>query len=144
MFSNELFHKSDTNFHSFEVMPSASDFSQSEISFNDMPQALAYLIGKVNKLEALLNESVFQSYGQESDRWFNLQELCEYLPDRPARQTVYSWIGQRLIPYHKKGKKLQFLKSEIDNWLKSDKRKSLSEIQAEAEQFTLAKKGGRK
>jgi excisionase family DNA binding protein len=85
-----------------------------------------------------------ESYCPESDRWFNLQELCEYLPDRPARQTVYSWVGQRLIPYHKKGKKLQFLKSEVDNWLKSDKRKSLAEIQAEAEQFILAKKGGRK
>jgi excisionase family DNA binding protein len=125
-------------------MPSAPDFAQSEISFNDMPQALAYLISKVDKLETLLNVSMSQSYCPESDRWFNLQELCDYLPDRPARQTVYSWVGQRLIPYHKKGKKLQFLKSEVDNWLKSDKRKSLAEIQAEAEQFTLAKKGGRK
>jgi excisionase family DNA binding protein len=125
-------------------MPSASDFTQSEISFNDMPQALAYLISKVDKLETLLNVSMSESYCPESDRWFNLQELCEYLPDRPARQTVYSWVGQRLIPYHKKGKKLQFLKSEVDNWLKSDKRKSLAEIQAAAAQFILAKKGGRK
>jgi excisionase family DNA binding protein len=144
MFSNQLSHKPDSNAHSFEVMPSAPDFAQSEISFNDMPQALAYLISKVDKLETLLNVSMSQSYCPESDRWFNLQELCDYLPDRPARQTVYSWVGQRLIPYHKKGKKLQFLKSEVDNWLKSDKRKSLAEIQAEAEQFTLAKKGGRK
>lgn len=144
MFSKQLSHKPDSNAHSLEVMPSASDFAQSEISFNDMPQALAYLIGKVDKLETLLNVSMSESYCPESDRWFNLQELCEYLPDRPARQTVYSWVGQRLIPYHKKGKKLQFLKSEVDNWLKSDKRKSLAEIQAEAEQFILAKKGGRK
>lgn len=144
MFSKQLSHKPDSNSHSLEVMLSASDFTQSEISFNDMPQALAYLISKVDKLETLLNVSMSESYCPESDRWFNLQELCEYLPDRPARQTVYSWVGQRLIPYHKKGKKLQFLKSEVDNWLKSDKRKSLSEIQAEAEQFILAKKGGRK
>lgn len=144
MFLNQLYNKPDSNSHSLEVMPSASDFTQSEISFNDMPQALAYLISKVDKLETLLNVSMSESYCPESDRWFNLQELCEYLPDRPARQTVYSWVGQRLIPYHKKGKKLQFLKSEVDNWLKSDKRKSLAEIQTEAEQFILAKKGGRK
>lgn len=80
----------------------------------------------------------------ESDRWFNLQELCEYLPDRPARQTVYGWIGQRLIPFHKKGKKLQFLKSEIDSWLKTDKRKSVAELQADAQQFVNAKRGGLK
>jgi hypothetical protein len=76
----------------------------------------------------------------ESDKWFNLQELCSYLPDKPARQTVYAWVGQRLIPYHKKGKKLMFLKSEIDLWLKQGRRKTSAEIQAEAAEF-VAKKG---
>jgi len=113
-----------------------------KLSFEQLPQAVETLLDKVEKIETLLNET--KTERPESDRWFNLQELCEYLPDRPARQTVYSWVGQRLIPYHKKGKKLQFLKSEVDNWLKSDKRKSLAEIQAEAEQFILAKKGDRK
>lgn len=117
-------------------------YSQENISFNDMPQALAYLINKVERLETLL--SIQKPELQESDKWFNLQELCEYLPDHPARQTVYGWIGQRLIPYHKKGKKLQFLKSEIDSWLKTDKRNSIAELQAEAQQFVNAKKGGRK
>ena len=142
MFSNELSLNPEQYPNSLESI-SSSDFAQSKITFNDMPQALAYLIRKVDKLETLLNESMSENC-QVSDRWFNLQELCQYLPDRPARQTVYGWIGQKLIPYHKKGKKLQFLKSEIDNWLKSEKRKCLAEIQAEAEQFILAKKGGRK
>lgn len=103
-----------------------------KISFNDMPEAMAYLINKVNKLEALLSNNAKSDNTTETDKWFNIQELCTYLPDRPARQTVYGWIGQRLIPYHKKGKKLQFLKSEIDNWLKADKRKTVDELQAEA------------
>lgn len=111
---------------------------QTEISFNDMPQALAYLIGKVERLEALL--SATRSELPESDKWFNLQELCSYLPDKPARQTVYGWIGQKLIPYHKKGKKLQFLKSEIDAWLIGDKHKSVAELQADAAAFIANKK----
>jgi hypothetical protein len=115
---------------------------QTGMSFNDMPQALAYLIGKVEKLETLL--SVTKSETPESDKWFNLQELCGYLPDKPARQTVYGWIGQKLIPYHKKGKKLQFLKSEIDTWLIGDKRKSVAELQADAAAFVADKKGGLK
>ncbi len=108
--------------------------------FEQLPKAVEYLIGKVEKLEALL--SVQKSEQSDPDKWFNRQELCEYLPDSPARQTVYGWIGQRLIPFHKKGKKLQFLKSEIDTWLKADKRKSVAELQAEAEQFVNAKRGG--
>lgn len=114
---------------------------ETDISFNDMPKALAYLIGKVDKLETLLSVQTTAKV-EPSDRWFNLQELCEYLPDHPARQTVYGWIGQRSVPYHKKGKKLQFLKSEIDAWLKSDKRKTAAELHAEAVQFVNSKKGG--
>jgi len=105
-----------------------------------MPQALAYLIGKVERLETLL--SATKSELPESDKWFNLQELCSYLPDKPARQTVYGWIGQKLIPYHKKGKKLQFLKSEIDAWLIGDKHKSVAELQADAAAFVANKKNG--
>jgi len=104
-----------------------------EISFNDVPQALAHLINKVEKIETLLN--VKQPQAQESDQWLNLNDLCKYHPDHPAKPTVYAWIGQRSIPYHKKGKKLMFLKSEIDSWLKESRRKTAAEIQAEAEQF---------
>ena len=108
------------------------------ISFNELPQAMAYLIQKVERLESILSKpNLVQS---ESDKWFNVQELCEFLPDKPARQTVYGWIGQKLIPYHKKEKKLQFLKSEIDAWLLGDKRQSVAELQAEAAEF-VAKKG---
>lgn len=110
-----------------------------EISFNDVPKTLALILNKVEQLETLLQNN--QST-EPSDRWFNLQELCDYLPDRPAKQTVYGWIGQHAVPYHKKGKKLQFLKSEIDAWLKSDKRKTAAELHAEAVQFVNSKKGG--
>lgn len=88
-----------------------------EISFNDVPQALAHLISKVERIEALLG-SEQKALQQEGDQWLNLTDLCKYHPDHPAKPTVYAWIGQRSIPYHKKGKKLMFLKSEIDNWLK--------------------------
>jgi hypothetical protein len=67
-----------------------------EISFNDMPQAVAYLINKVERLESLLNAK--QPETQESDRWFNLEELRQYHPDHPAAPTVYAWVGQSLIP----------------------------------------------
>jgi excisionase family DNA binding protein len=115
-----------------------------EISFNDVPKAVAHLISKVEKIETLL-QSQNRSEQSETDRWLNLDDLCKYHPDHPAKPTVYAWIGQRSIPYHKKGKKLMFLKSEIDSWLKEGRRKTAAEIQAEAEQFVArSKKGGLK
>ena len=133
MFSDEKACKRAQNSNSFEVMPSAADFAQREISFNDVPKAVAHLINKVEKIETLL--STKQPQAEEADRWLNLDDLCKYHPDHPAKPTVYAWIGQRSIPYHKKGKKLMFLKSEIDSWLKEGRRKTAAEIQAEAEIF---------
>lgn len=69
---------------------------------------------------------------QRTKQWLNIDELCEYLPEKPAKPTIYTRVGKRSIPYHKQGKKLYFLKSEIDEWLKAGRKKTVSEIQSEA------------
>jgi excisionase family DNA binding protein len=110
------------------------------ITFNEMPQAVAHIINKIEQIESLLNSK--QQQAQETDQWLNLTDLCNYHPDHPAKPTVYAWIGQRSIPYHKKGKKLMFLKSEIDTWLKQGRRKTAAEIQTEAQQYIANRKAG--
>jgi len=77
----------------------------------------------------------------ETDRWFDLNELCIYHPDKPSKPTVYGWVNSGIIPVHKGGKKLRFLKSEIDNWLKQGRKKTLVETANEAEQYLKTKKG---
>jgi len=113
-----------------------------QISFNEMPEALGYLIKKVEQLEKLLSN---QNHSQpEQDQWFNLEDLKNYHPDHPASPTVYAWVSQRLIPFHKKGKKLMFLKSEIDSYLKSGRRKTIAEIRDETQKQSNILKGGLK
>jgi len=55
----------------------------------------------------------------QADRWFNLDELCDYLPNKPAKSCIYGYVNTRSIPFHKTPgqKPLRFLKSEIDAWL---------------------------
>jgi len=57
----------------------------------------------------------------EEKTWFTLKELSEYIPGNPGVQAIYGWVRDGVIPYYKpKGtKRLLFLKSEIDEWLKS-------------------------
>ncbi len=43
------------------------------------------------------------------------------------------------IPFHKQGKSISFLKSEIDEWLCQGKKKSLLDLQHEAEEFVNRK-----
>ncbi len=61
-----------------------------------------------------------------------VDELANYL--NIARQTIYGWIHQRKIPYHKHptGRKVYFLQTEIDEWLTANRRDSSSEIEAQA------------
>ena len=77
----------------------------------------------------------------EPDRWFDLNELCQYHPDKPTKATVYGWVNTGLIPVHKGGKKLRFLKSEIDNWLMQGRKKTLAETAREAEAYVKKKRG---
>jgi excisionase family DNA binding protein len=74
-----------------------------------------------NILKALKNEQL-----ADLDRWFDVNDLCQYHPDKPTKPTVYGWVYAGTIPVHKGGKKLRFLKSEIDNWLKQGRKKTLA------------------
>lgn len=110
-----------------------------QLPFEQLPQAVAMLIKEVKEMKSLLQSSN-QMKVEPAHQWFNLEELCAYLPDRPAKQTVYGWIGKNAIPYHKKGKKLQFSKSEIDQWLLADQRQTLVQIRAQALRYCQSKK----
>ena len=82
-----------------------------EFTFNDVPQALAQLLDKVNHLEQLITSQRPQQT-PEAPEWMNLKDLQAYLPDHPAQTTVYGWIRANSIPYYKTGKK-KFDLSEI-------------------------------
>ena len=99
------------------------------IKFEDMPRTLAYLIEKVEELNGKL-ESLNETSAPRLAEWMSIKELCAYFHTRPAAQTVYSWTSAHMIPFHKKGKRIMFLKSEIDKWLISEQLKSIREIEA--------------
>lgn len=92
---------------------------------------------------SLLSAMVDPRKQEPCDTWLNLNELCQYHPDKPSKQTVYGWVHAGLIPVHKGGKRLRFLKSEIDAWLKQGRKKTVAEISAEADQYLAQKKGGK-
>ena len=110
------------------------------ISFDAMPEMLAAIAQKLESIEAKVDNLTTPSNKEEKDEWLNLKGLCEYLPSHPAEQTVYGWTSNHLIPYHKRGKSISFRKSEIDQWLCQGKKRSLMDIQHEAEDFVNNKK----
>lgn len=70
--------------------------------------------------EALANKEVSSQRLDKSVRMVELmspEQLSDYLPEHPARQTIYGWVNNRKVPFEKHGRSLLFRKSLIDEWL---------------------------
>ena len=109
------------------------------ITLETLPKAFTQLANEIIEIKKLLLEKSNEQ-PTEIDRWFDLNELCIYHPDKPSKPTVYGWVHAGNIPVHKGSKKLRFLKSEIDKWLKQGSKKTLAETDAEAEKYCKSKK----
>lgn len=96
------------------------------LTLETLPKAVSNLCAEVSEIKRILLDSS-KLEKQNPDCWFDISELCQYLPDKPTRATVYYWVNKGLIPVHKGGKKLRFLKSEIDNWLLRERKETLYE-----------------
>jgi predicted DNA-binding transcriptional regulator AlpA len=107
-----------------------------EITFEQLPKAVTQLSNEVSEIKRLLLEKGNLQL-TESDRWFDINELCNYLPDRPAKKTIYKWVSDRTIPYYKGTKALRFFKPEIDTWLKEGKSETKQEIIAQLDNGCL-------
>ena len=60
-----------------------------------------------------------------------------------SKSTLYKLTSNGGIPYYKKAKHCFFDRVEIESWLKSNRIKSMEEIEGEASTYvTLHKKGG--
>lgn len=108
-----------------------------KISLEELPNLVVDLASKVDKL--LEQISKLQNNEEATPVWFDINALCNYLPQKPAKQTVYEWCANRKIPFHKtggiKGKHTVFLKSEIDQWLMNADIKTRAKIENEVVNF---------
>jgi len=72
---------------------------------------------------------------KETNHWLSIDELSNYLPGNPSKASLYAKVHSRSIPHKKMGKRLAFLKSEIDEWIMSHDRKTTSEVEADVDKY---------
>jgi excisionase family DNA binding protein len=92
------------------------------------------------ELESLINDSVRKAISEQngitqtktdnSPQLLTVEQACEFL--NLAKQTLYGFTSKRLIPFLKRGKKLYFKKTELEEWVNIGKHKSLDELQKES------------
>ncbi len=73
----------------------------------------------ISRLSAIENSKV-----NNSNEYLSIQELMDFLPQKPALQTIYGWVSNRLIPYKKASGKLYFKRKDIEHWLNNGKKVS--------------------
>jgi hypothetical protein len=88
------------------------------ITFENMPKMVADLNEKVDSIIRAMASNT----PPETDKLMTLDELIDFLPEHPAKQTVYGWVNYRQIPFTKHGKYLYFRKSEIETWLNNGRK----------------------
>ena len=86
-------------------------------TLEQLPKAVFKLFREIDDVKFLI-KSIAEANEQSADRWMNVDQLIDYLPGKPSKQTVYCWVNSATIPHHKPSQgRLAFRKSEIDKWL---------------------------
>ena len=65
----------------------------------------------------------------------NVQQVADYLT--LSVQTIYGLVHKMEIPNFKRGKRLYFKRTEIDDWICQSRRKTRVEIEQEATNYLL-------
>lgn len=96
-----------------------------EITHNNLPAAIQFLISEVNSLKLLLQASPHEP----EDEFITVAQTVSLI--KKAKPTIYKMIERGELPYYRQGRRVVFLKSEIVDYLKSGRRKSFKQLAEE-------------
>lgn len=74
----------------------------------------------------------------QNDQLLSIKEVAKYL--NLSVPTIYGYTAKRHIPHAKRGNRLYFNKSEIDNWILEGEQRTNSDIERMASDY-LSQKG---
>lgn len=111
------------------------------ITFDSLPEAVGQLLQEVTYIKNhLLNQSANtpepMPYPSE-DKFLTVTEVSQML--NISKGAIYNMTSTRQIPFFKKGGRVYFDKKEIDEWIRQDRRKTIKQLQVEAEMQTRKK-----
>lgn len=110
-------------------------------------QSQIFTVFNENELRQLIISCMKEVVGQDTtpttDRTQNslltIGEAAVYL--NLAKQTLYGYTSQRIVPFIKRSKRIYFEREALDNWLLEGKKQTQAEIAASV---GVKQKGGKK
>ncbi|MBB4038122.1 excisionase family DNA binding protein [Dysgonomonas hofstadii] len=98
-----------------------------EITFEKLPEAVAYLIKSVSEIKSMIEDRKRSDSPKERIP-IGIDEACCII--RKAKSTVYALVRKGLLPSYKRGKKLFFFEDELIEWIAKGRRKTIEEVRA--------------
>ncbi|MCP4438322.1 MAG: helix-turn-helix domain-containing protein [Aureispira sp.] len=111
-----------------------------ELSFDQLPAAVHQLSQKLEAIEKLLLNRRKDQSTEEKDELLTVQQAAEFLI--LSVPTIYSKVSRGELPVMKQGKRLYFSKEELMEYLKAGRKKTNTELEAEAEAYLAETKKG--
>lgn len=83
----------------------------------------------LDELQELIRDAVkevSQNTTEQKNEIFTIEEAADYL--QIPKNTLYQFTHRRKIPFHKIGRSLRFKKSDLNDWIDDNRRKTHGEI----------------
>ena len=108
-----------------------------KIKFEQLPEMVALLLEKVQRLENLLING--KDDGITLKEMLTIDEAAEYMG--MSKSSLYKMTMHSEIPtYRPGGKRIYLKRSEINDWMTSQRRNSKAEIEQEAINYIVNRK----
>lgn len=98
-----------------------------DLTFEKLPEAIAYLIKTVDELKMLVANPEPKSIEKRIP--IGIDGACRIV--QKAKSTIYSLARKGLVPCYKRGKKLFFFEDELIDWIQKGKKKTVNQIREE-------------
>ena len=99
-----------------------------KMTFEQLPQAVLALTKEVSELKKLLIGQN-QKSTKQVEAFLNIQEAAQFL--NLTVPTIYSKVSKGKLPHMKKGKRLYFSNTELMQYIKTGRKKTNAEINAD-------------
>lgn len=108
-----------------------------------MENPFEIIITKLNHLEKILNEILIEKNQHKAteDKYSDLltvSQTAEYLS--LSKATIYKFTADRIIPHFKRGKRVYFKRSDLENWVTAHRVSSNEEIAQDASNYLMRRK----
>lgn len=110
------------------------------LTFDQLPKAVTMLAKEVSELKRLLIEKQEQPPTEQPEQLLTVQEAAQFLS--LTVPTIYSKVSKRELPVMKRSKRLYFSSTELMEYIKKGRKKSIAEIELDAEAYLMNNKKG--